>query len=233
VTSEPAATITAVSTALTTVILFATAVFARRQVKEARQLREAQFRPFVVIDFDVASHPPLIDLVISNLGPVMARDVAFTFDPELSSSFDESPVEGAPRRFADLKLFREGLPTLAPGKRINVLFDSWIQRGELPDAYTVKVTYRGEGSRRYEDEIRLDLGSFRYLRRVGRRGLHDIHRELEKIASELRGWRAFGGGLKVKTPEDIRREQEEWDRRVHGGMEGAEEPGSGDGEEGT
>jgi hypothetical protein len=114
-----------------------------------------------------------------------------------------------------------------------VLFDSWIHRGDRPDAYTVKVTYRGEGSRRYEDEISLDLAPFRYLRRVERRGLHDIHQELERIRRELHRWTAPGGGLRVKSPEDIRRELEEWERELEPGVGRAGEPGSGTEEDST
>jgi hypothetical protein len=232
-TSEQAATITAVAAVASTAILAIAAVFAGFQVREARRLREARFRPFVVVDFDPASDPPFIHLVISNLGPVVARDVSFVFTPELSSSFDDRPVEGAPPRFAELKLFREGLPTLAPGKRIDVLFDSWIHRGERPDAYTVNVTYRGEGHRSYREEIRLDLAPFRYLRRIERPGLHDIHGELDRIRRELHGWTAPGGGLRVKSPEDIRREREEWERER--GEWGAGDEGGfpGPSEEGT
>lgn len=202
--------VTASATVASTLILLAAAAFAGRQVREARLLREAQFRPFVVIDFDVASHPRFIYLVISNLGPVMARDVSFAFYPELSSSFDDESIEGAPPTFADLKLFREGLPTLPPGKQIAVLFDSWMHRGDRPDAYTVKIAYRGERSRPYEEEMSVDLAPYRYLRRIERRGLHDIHGELEQIRKELHKWTAPGGGLRVKSPEDIRRELEPW-----------------------
>lgn len=232
-TAELASTVTALATVVSTIILGAAAVFARRQVREARLVREAQFRPFVGVDFDVASHPPFIYLVISNLGPVMARDVSFSFDPELSSSFDEEPIEGGPPRFADLKLFREGLPTLPPGKEVRVLFDSWIQRGDRPDAYAVRIAYQGERSRRYEDEIRLDLAPFLYLRRVERRGLHDIHGELERIRKELHKWTAPAGGLRVKSPEDIRRELEEWGRDLEPEVGRAGEPARGTDEEKT
>ncbi len=232
-TDDQAASMTAWASVVTTAILAIGAFFAGRQVKEARRLRDARFRPFVVVDFDIATHPPFIYLVISNLGSVMARDIAFGFDPELSSSLDERPIEGAPPRLADLELFRRGLPTLPPGKRISVLFDSWIQRGDRPDAYSVKVTYGGEGSRRYEEKIRLDLAPFRYLRRIERRDLDDIHRELERIRRELRRWSAPTGGLKVKTPQDIRREQADWERELGATAEDVERPGSGTREEGS
>lgn len=213
------------ATVASAVILAFGAIFAWRQVREARRLREAQFRPFVVVDFDVDSHPPLIHLVISNLGPVMARDVTFAFEPELSSSFDDGPIEGGPPRFTDLPLFREGLPTLPPGKRISVLFDSWLQRGDRPGGYRVNVRYRGERSRPYEEEMRLDLAPFRYLRHVQTKTLSNVYRELKRIADDVHRWTAPSGGLKVKSPRDIRREYEEWERQ------GATQPSDDEGAE--
>jgi len=218
-----------VATAVTAVILAAATCFAWRQVNEARRLREAQFRPFVVLDFDVGTIPPLIFLTIANTGSVMARNVTFSFDPELVSSFDDAQGSDRIPKMADLQLFRNGIPTLPPGKQISILFDSWTRRADLPDAYTAWVRYQGEGGRTYKDEIRLDLAPYRFLRRVDRRGLHDIHKQLERIATELRRWSAPGSGLKVKSPEDIRREQEEWERdlaeRAAGAGDTAEEGG--------
>lgn len=132
-TSEQAATITAVAAVASTAILAIAAVFAGFQVREARRLREARFRPFVVVDFDPASDPPFL----------------------------------------------------------------------------------------------------RYLRRIERRGLHDIRGELDRIRRELHGWTAPGGGLRVKSPEDIRREREEWERER--GQWGAGDEGGfpGPSEEGT
>jgi hypothetical protein len=43
-------------------VLTAAAVYGRRQLKEARELREAQTRPFVIIDLGSSAHT-LFDLV--------------------------------------------------------------------------------------------------------------------------------------------------------------------------
>jgi hypothetical protein len=75
----------AIATALTTGILAVAGLIAARQLSEARSLRKAQLRPFIVIDFDVQSEPPFIYVRIANVGSTMARDVSFHFDPRLQS----------------------------------------------------------------------------------------------------------------------------------------------------
>ena len=96
------------------VVLLAAAGVAGWQVWEARKLRLQQNRPFVVIDFEVEeSH--LIYLEITNLGTSLARDVKIAIEPPLKTSTGI--------RFKDMKMLNEGIPTLAPGKRIKTLYD--------------------------------------------------------------------------------------------------------------
>jgi hypothetical protein len=57
------------------VVLVAAALFARAQVREARELRAEQARPFVVVDFEL-DRRPLINLVVANLGKTMAATCA-------------------------------------------------------------------------------------------------------------------------------------------------------------
>jgi hypothetical protein len=78
-------------------------------------------------------------LVIANVGKTMARDVRITFDPELTSAaFDEKDSVTSPR---ELKPFREGIPSLPPGKRVPILFDLFFQRdaAKFPDVYRVHI----------------------------------------------------------------------------------------------
>lgn len=173
-------------------------VYARRQVIEARSLREAQTRPFVVIDFDVLRLRPMIYLVITNHGPTIARNVRFVFDPPLSSSFDDDhdTVSG-------VRLLTDGMPTLAPGTEIPILFDSFINRGnERPDAYRITVTYDGEGQRSYEDVLLIDLGVYRNLHYIDRKDMHHVATELKAIAETLKRWTVgLHGGVHVRTDE--------------------------------
>lgn len=49
-------------------------------MKHAKDLRDAQTRPFVVIDLG-SSRTSFFDLVVTNIGATMARDVTFEFTP--------------------------------------------------------------------------------------------------------------------------------------------------------
>jgi hypothetical protein len=81
------------------VVLVAAALYARAQVQqvraqvqEARDLREAEARrreaearPYVVMDFE-PEVPPLLYLVVTNLGRTMPSNVRFAVDPPFQSS---------------------------------------------------------------------------------------------------------------------------------------------------
>jgi hypothetical protein len=186
-------------------VLTAAAAFGRRQLNEAKELREAQTRPFVVIDLDSSAHT-LFDLVVKNIGPTLARDVHFEFDPPVRSTDDDlDPTK--------LKMFREGISTLAPGKEIRTLFERGPARHEsdLPDTYDVTVSYTDQtGRRNYVERIDLDFGLYWDRLTVRRRGVHDLHKQLETIAKEIGRWRPnLGRGLLTVTSADVEKRNTE------------------------
>jgi hypothetical protein len=179
--------------------------FAWIQVLQAKKLREGQARPFVVVDFEMG-HPPVMYLVVANLGRTMARNVRFEIDPPFKSGVDKS----SPVPLANLKLFAEGIPSLAPGKRITFLFDLLHTRPkELPSSYQVRIHYEWDGGKPITDILRLDLDLYRSLIPAQRETVHNVSRTLKKIERQLDKWSAFGGGLLVLSPEDKRRRDEE------------------------
>jgi hypothetical protein len=186
-------------------VLTAAAVFGRRQLNEAKELRESQTRPFVVIDLGSSAHT-LFDLVVRNIGPTLARDVRFEFNPPIRSTDDSLDPN-------KLKMFREGISTLAPGKEIRTLFEKGPARHEsgLPDTYEVTVSYTDQTARReYEEKIDLDFGLYWNRPTVTRRDLHDLHKQLEAIAKEIRRWRPnLGRGLLAVTPADVHKRNAE------------------------
>jgi len=165
------------------VVLIAAAIFAWRQVKEARVLREEQNRPFVVVD--VQSDPgSLVYLEVVNMGTSLACDVRIEIDPPLESAID-IPV-------GKLKMLNEGIATLAPGKKYRTFFDQGFRRHEdsdLPMNYAAAVTYTDEkGKRSFKETMSLDLDLYMDIAEVPRHGEHDIHERLKEIRDIFKKW---------------------------------------------
>jgi hypothetical protein len=147
-------------------VLAVAAIVALIQASEARRLREAQAEPFVVVDFD--ADEDFLILVISNIGTTMAENVRLTFKPELRSSWDD---KDALTPLRDTRAFKEGISSLAPGKRFRAYFDSLFERSSdvLPDAYHVSIAFDAPAlKKRLTREVALDLGIYRNLNLVTR-----------------------------------------------------------------
>jgi hypothetical protein len=188
-------------------VLLAAAWYARNQVAEARELRKEQARPFVVVDFE-PDRVPFVNLAIANLGRTMARNVRIEADPP----FDSSVYRPGPVQLAWFTMFNEGIPALAPGKRIVLLFDQMHDRDKLglPDTYRVRLTYEWDGGDPLSDELRLDLELYRPLRRIAPRTVHDVSKTLDAIHRQFEKWTAgVDSGLLVLSPEDRRRRNDE------------------------
>jgi hypothetical protein len=186
-------------------VLVAAAIFAWRQVKEARELREEQNRPFVVADFDVEGGY-LVYLQVENMGTSLARDVRIEINPPLESAID---IE-----IGKLKMLNDGIATLAPGKKYRAFFDMSFRRNEdrpdLPMNYTARVRYSDERRKRSFDEtLNLDLDQYMEIRTVSRHGLHEIHKQLEQLRKILEKWTSgTGSGLLALSLEESRNENE-------------------------
>ena len=214
--------VSAIAAVVTVFILLLAGLIAARQLSETRSLRRAQVRPFVVIDFDVERDAPLIFIHIENVGSTVARDVRFTFDERIETSFD---LQGGPGRqaMADLPVFVNGIPSLPPGKVISFVFDSFYEREGLRDTYAVTLSYRGDEISRwprhpqtevFEESMILDLGVYRRMARTDRKGLHDIHERLQEISAEVRKWSATGGGMLHLSPTDLKARNRMWEENA-------------------
>jgi hypothetical protein len=196
--------VTAASGSATALILFAAALVATRQLREARVLREAQVRPFIVIDFHVLPNSAVY-LRISNLGTVMARDIRFSFDRPFVTKLDQLKIQ-------ELQIFKKGIESIPPGQAIETFFDMFFGRDEKDDLFRATVEYRGEGGRKFTDQMDLDLGLYRNTSPIHSKTLDDVHKELETLAKTLTDFKARGGdGLLVLSPEDVvRRDEQFW-----------------------
>lgn len=121
----------------TALIALGAAVVAYFQLRQARHLREDQARPFVVVDIvpsQVDTH--ILNFVIENVGSTLAQDIRIAFDPPIASSLPGYDLAGS-------ALLRDGIPTMPPRRRIELLFDISHQRlcTDLPRRYDVTVSY--------------------------------------------------------------------------------------------
>jgi hypothetical protein len=212
---------------LQVLVLLLAALYAGRQLGETRRIREAETRPYVVVDLDV--HQTIISLVISNLGRTMARDVRLDFDPPLETTFDTRRV--GDRRLSESALLTDGVPTMAPGKSISTVLDYFpgrLSQGTLPMVYSVTVRYANDDrTRHYEDKITLDLGVFENLVHVNRYGIHEVHERLKEIQDELKKWTAPGGGLLATTPADVDQRHRELRQRWEAQQDAQDAAGAG------
>jgi hypothetical protein len=154
--------------------------FAGKQVREARDMRREQARPFVLVDLTTDF---LIELEISNSGATVARNVQMTFSPPLASTLTQ------PWPWQSSSMFTDGIPTLAPGRTHRLTFDDSAARldSDLPRVHRVRLTYTGPDDYSYEDEQVLDLNVMEGTRLRADPGA-ELARHLKAISSTLRRW---------------------------------------------
>lgn len=168
----------------TLLVAIAATLIARRQLKQARQLREEEAAPAIIVDIvpdDVSGH--LLDLVIENIGKTPARDVTIRFDPPVKSAADMSDYE-----LADWSPLKDGLKTLAPGRRLTAMFDSAIERygTDLPRRYEVTVDcLDSHGRRQPTMQYTLDMEPLYGALHTEVRGMHQLVKEVEKLRKAL------------------------------------------------
>jgi hypothetical protein len=172
-----AAAWTAIGTWATGAVLLATLVYVVGQLREARQLRREQFRPWVTVSFHFRSNVAFIK--IKNLGNTAARNVSLEFDPELVTTRSES--------LGEIPMLTEETPVLVPGDERLVLLDSVPARlqSELPQRHTVHVAYSDHRGEALEPEdFVLD---FRLLdgTKILDKGIHDLVEEAIRIRKAI------------------------------------------------
>lgn len=187
----------------TVAILLTTAALALRQVQEARKLREAQSRPFVVIDLDLYSVQGLIFLTVENFGHTLAQNVRVKPSPPFDSTLK-------PRPFEKSSFLTKGIPTLPPRKRIFMLFDLTIKRfsSGLPMTYEVVVQYQGPTGNNFVDKYTLDLELYRGQPQQAGKGLHEIAKNLEELKEHTKKWTRGVQGLDVFVTDNAAKDRQ-------------------------
>jgi len=193
--------------------------FARHQVLEARQTREEQAQPFVIVDFELsAADDTLMNLIIRNTGTTIAKDVTVEFNPPLQTTMTGPNSE---YDIARASIIREGIPTLPPGKTHTMLFDSMPERfnSDLPRVYEATVSFQGPRNQPYDKlTYRLDLAIYFGLANVRIYSSHHAAKALMDMAKTMKKWTTNFDGVRVYTRdedailEDRSRQVDEWRR---------------------
>jgi hypothetical protein len=195
----------AIAAVIEAAAVVAAVIYAKRQLDELRDAREETTRPFVVLDLE--TWQTIATLKVRNIGQSIARNVSFSFSPPIKSTFDRRMGDGDSYVLAEIEMFANGIPSLAPGTEHSTLLDQVPTRLEagLPNRYEVEVSFDAPNGRRYTDRQTLSLDTHIGLTRVERKGAHDSAKYLEDIAREVKRWSAFGAGsgLRIVTEADM------------------------------
>lgn len=181
---------------LTLVVYALLARFARHQLREARELRVQQARPFIVVD--VTSREVMMYVSVRNLGATIARDVVVAFDP---------PIQTDVWRLADSwlrgPLFTTGVPSIAPGKELRFMLGGYVG-GDFDKSLRGSVSYLGPTEvlhGPYGEQFSIDIGAFdgaEIVRDPVVQALEKVARSLSRMEPEHR----IFGELRRRTPDD-------------------------------
>lgn len=226
---------------LGTFALAAAALFiATRQLRQARDLRQEEAAPYIVLDvLRSRTSSWLFELVVENVGQTAARDVRIVINPPLTSTLDGEDF--AVRHWSVLT---DGVRTMAPGRRLATLFDSGHQRhaADLPRRYEATVTYTDSRGRPQDPQsFTLDLEPLYGAMYTEEKGVHHLVKEVEKlrkaadkIAKQVGTVEVYDG---LKRDAERREAHKEWQRRVRafeeqqGRPRSEPDPDASDGEE--
>jgi hypothetical protein len=176
------------------VVAIVAGILVYQQVRQGRDIREDQTRPYVVVDFEFTGQ--FVSVAVKNIGTTPARDVRFHFEPSFQQHDRSDPEEVA--------VFRDGIPMVAPGRRIAIPYGNGPDiysddQQETPVRYDVLLTYTDlSGKRRYDDPpMILDLTPFKHSL-VDREDLHQIYQNIKGIKELMKSWTSERR-LKVNT----------------------------------
>jgi len=152
----------------------------RDMVKEMRETRIAQQRPYVVLDFENPRYS-LCDMVIKNIGNGPALDVNVAFDPDPLYRDGEF-------RLSQLPLFQQ-MKFFAPGREFRFFYKNMVGSESDPESddanMVAAVTYADAAGRRYTEDIPLNPYLRWHLSQIEETTLSDVVKGLEGIGKGL------------------------------------------------
>lgn len=200
----------AIGTLALAILTFAYVLFTRSMVKELRETRLAQERPYVIVDADYEDLP-VINIVVRNIGNGPAKDITFDFSTELEES------QG--RNLSELAYFREGIKFLAPGSEIKAFWDMghslipFLEQKGLDEGITVTSYYRSYMGESYDTHWVIDPLALKGLPSIRRYSTSDMAKALKQLSGDFHKALHFGE-LRVITRTERRQQDAEFRARI-------------------
>lgn len=196
-------------------------MYARGQVREARETRERVAQPEVVVFVDHHEVRHYMDLVIKNFGQTTAYNIRITL-PDLEVARYKNENTG--QKVMHL-LFPRKIAVLAPGQEWRTVWDSAVRRenfkGQLQDQYGGIVEFddkiNGPGKRTYSNPIALDIRMFWNTMWIEQNKGKSVEKALYKISDTLAGYSRESDGVWVYTETaDVERQRRDadWEARL-------------------
>ena len=188
----------------------ALASLAYAQVRELRETRIAQERPQVIVDTD-HNRPPLVYVVLRNIGKGAAKNVTFEFSNRMESPESTAPYSPVVA-ISDQPYFVQGVDYLAPGAEISCLWGSMINLAEflreqnLHEGITITSRYESLLGKPYK--TRWTVNPLLIADRVSTRqkGANEIAEVIEHISRAVDSWHSE---LRVSTESERQQRQSE------------------------
>lgn len=179
------------------------ALYARGQVREARETRERVAQPEVVVFVDHHQVRRYVDLVIKNFGQTTAYNIQITL-PDLQVATYRNRHDG--KEVTHL-LYPKKIAVLAPGQEWRTVWDSAVRRenfkGVLTDQYGGTVQFDdkvdGPNKRTYSNPIALDIKMFWNTMWIEQTKGKSVQNALYDIAETLEGYKQEHDGIWVYT----------------------------------
>lgn len=180
-------------------ILFATALYARGQVRQAVELRRDQSRPYVVPSIEVEQQFMFM-LTLENVGRTPARNIEIAFD---------QPPRSTLKDIEAVRFVREPIPTMPPGQKFRAYWESALALALAvfsdenpyphPVSYRVRVSYHDHQGHHFgpEDYV-LDFRVFEG-QAAGLKGITELIRTMEDLLKEQKKWTDGSRGLRVNV----------------------------------
>ena len=175
--------IVAGATAILVVVTICYAVFTRRLVKEMIKTREADLRPYIIVDTTLRGQR--FYLLIRNAGRLPAEKVYFTFDKSVENMWT--------RKIEEISLFKNGIEILMPSKEYVVsLGPSQLYLSKdadtvkYPACFSINVEYSYfRGIRKQKEKFTINLEEYRNTERFPDELVKTVELLSSSISSQL------------------------------------------------